>query len=380
MKNFSDRIREFQGEPVYEILAYTNESKDWFVVWREWVNGKKLCRNLEYLPVYGYKAYGKPEKHFFKPLCNTPKIMACTEYPATDFDLEPILRKYPNFKYTAAKYGSMQVKELFNILRIWLKTPEMEILLNFKLKNLAINRTFLKMPRSRQKAIVDFAIKNDGTSACLVDITGAMKFGCTIEDYRFFRQQCTHCAYKVTFDEFRSINGKGIHIYDFAMHKRHLAEYFPERVNDPYWMKFKDAKEFHRKERKVNRQIEAKKAFEKAEELRKIQEAYTKAIKKFKDWSGTFDGYEIFVPVNVQEFQKQGDVLKQCLVWNNYAKQVSEKKCLLVFMQKKGKPQATVELTPKSHEIEQFRRENNKDATPRQIKAFEAFRQKFIAA
>lgn len=380
MKNFSDRIREFRGEPVYEILAQTKESKDWFVVWREWVNGKKLCRNLDYLPVYGYKATGKPEKHFFKPWCDTPNIMACTDYTATDFDLEPILMKYPNFKYTAMKYSTMYVKELFDVLRIWLNTPEMEILLNFKLKKLAVNRTFLKMPRKKQKEIVDFAIKNDGAYACLVDITGAMKFGCTIEDYRFFRQQCTYTAYKVTFDEFQAINGKGINIYDFAMHKRHLAEYFPERVNDPYWTKFKDAKEFHRKERKVNRQIEAKKAFEKAEELRKIQEAYTKAIKKFKDWSGTFEGYEIFVPVNVQEFQKQGDVLKQCLVWNNYAKQVSEKKCLLVFMQKKGKPQATVELAPKSHEIEQFRRENNKDATPRQIKAFEAFRKRFIAA
>lgn len=380
MKNFSDRIREFRGEPVYEILAKTKESRDWFVVWREWVDGRKKCRNLEYLPVYGYKASGRPERHFFKPRCDTPNILECTSYPATDFDLEPILKKYPNFKYTAEKYGTMFVKELFNILRIWLKTPEMEILLNFKLKNLAINRTFLKMPRKRQKEIVDFALKNDATSAYLVDITGAMKYGCTPEDYRFFRQQCTHSAYKVTFDEFRSINGKGINIYDFAMHKRNLAEYFPERVNDPYWTKFKDAKEFHRKERKVNRQIEAKKAFEKAEELRKIQDAYTKAIKKVKDWSGTFDGYEIFVPKNVQEFQKQGDFLKQCLVWNNYAKQVSEKKCLIVFLQKKGRPQATVELTPKSHEIEQFRRENNKDATPRQIKAFEAFRQRFIAA
>ena len=102
MRIFIDRIREFRGEPVYEILGKTREHHEFFVMYREWLSGKKLCRNLDYRQMAGYQAYGEPEKFqlatgWFK---KTPGIVYRTPTPE---DLEPVLKRFPDFKYIAKK-------------------------------------------------------------------------------------------------------------------------------------------------------------------------------------------------------------------------------------------------------------------------------------
>lgn len=375
MKNFIGRIREFKGEPVYEILAMTKESKDFFIVYRETIDGKKYARNLLYYNVYGYKAEGKPERKLYKcTLKETPHITAAEEYTATEYDLEPILKKYPNFKYIVQKWGGMLIYDCFQILRTWLKHPEMEIMLNLGYRSLASNKSFLKMNRSRQKEIVSFARQNNIKNPSAIYVMGAIKNKCTYDEFQKYSDETRR--YKVSFQEWKDL--KGISIYDFTRYKHLLQKYFPTRLLDEYWTKFKDLKDFHRKERKAQRQADAIDKAANEEKLQVQQEAYSKAIKKFREWKGEFEGIEVYVPTDVTDFNTQADKLKQCLVWNDYAGLVIDKKIIMVFLHKKNKPIATAEFSRKNFELLQFRGLHNCDVRGKCEKALQDFQTRFM--
>ena len=84
------------------------------------------------------------------------------------------------------------------------------------------------------------------------------------------------------------------------------------------------------------------------------------------------------MPTQITEYERQAKALEQCLVWNDYPGLVIEKKAIMVFLQKKGKPWATVELNRRSKKIIQFRGHENTMATPEQRKAFEKWSTKFL--
>ena len=361
MKNFTDRIRNFRGKPVYEILTKTKESKDsFFVCYRETLDNKRTCRNLDYIYMGGYKAYGKPEKKMI-PFWNkkTPKIFALDMFSAKEEDIKPLLDMEPNFIYTFKKCGSISIADTFNLFKTWCMFPMLEILLNMGFYTLATNKNFLKLDNKRQREIVNYYLASEDKSAeeyrrfvTAEGIKGAMKHRCTYNQFKEYKRETrSHFIKEMDYKDYRKLADKNIPLYDYMWYMSHLKSEFPERLNDEYWTTFKDVDDFFSKEHKVNKQIDNRRKLEAAEARKEKKENYLKAINKYKKWDGTFNGLHIYIPKELADIENQAKALNQCLIDCDYIGQVIKKKCILAFIKKDNEPLATAELEIRNRKL-----------------------------
>lgn len=383
MKKWKDRIREFRGKIVYEILGQTKESNgSFFVVYREYMDGKKMCRNL-YRDLYKhYSAFGKPEKDMYKyDSEETPNI--CWNYPEEN-ELELLYKIEPDFKYIVKKMN-MYKQGVFKIFNHWRKHKDMELLLNMRLPRLATNQQFFKFSKEKQKEIVHFALSHTTgythpDTMKLVDILGAMKNHTEPwrhELYRLDRKP------GITYKEWEYLTKREIRIYDFFYYKKKLSNHFPERLKDPYWTTFKGFQDFLRKENKVNNEIKAIEELKESKAREEKAEKYLKTIKSMLKWNGIFENLNIYIPSTLEDFEHQADTLNQCLIANDYIKKVIEKKSIIVFIKDENKkPLATAEFSFKSKKLLQFYGdeldEENCDPTEECKHALNLYRQKFF--
>lgn len=376
MHKFTDRLTTIRGIPAYEILGCTKDHRKPFVVFREYMTGYRSCRNL-YTSIYNhYQAFGEPERLYKYERAKSPKIVL--EYANRD-ELEPIFKMYPNFQYIARKMLIFR-KDVFKVLEHWKAHPDMEILLNLKMMNLAMNKTFFRMGMERQKEIVRFAL-NSGENVeymQLCDILGAMKYHCKPLDYLNYRHEK---AKAVTYSEWIHIKEKRINMKDFSIYKQRLIDYFPERLKDPYWTKPKDDKDFIAKEKRILKECMHLDELKELAKLKEKAEAYLKAIGKRSLWNGTFNGLSVYVPTEIEDWQAQASALKQCLIRNDYIDQVTKHKCIVVFIKDKDKPIATAEFKGKEMKLSQFycNEEKRNIKPPKRARiALDMFMDKFI--
>ena len=88
------------------------------------------------------------------------------------------------------------------------------------------------------------------------------------------------------------------------------------------------------------------------EELKNVRETasklkgeYLKAVvKPMLKYNANINGYDIFIPDDIETIQKQCDVLYQCLIRNGYVEKVLMQDEILAFIWKDGKPVATAEI------------------------------------
>lgn len=357
MKHFYDQIRNFRGKPVYEILAKTKESKDFFVCYREYLDGKKTCRNLYLRSIGGYYCKGEPEKEMLPCILDhTPKISQCEIRFADEEDVKPIIKLFPDFKYIIKK-RNMFLSEVFDIARHWQKHPNMEILLNMGLPNIATNKTFFKFKESKQKEILQYYKQNchidhNGTVQ-LQDITIAMKLKKTVDEIYEYRHKCCHTK-EISYNEWKMISPLQITEWDYIRYKKRLKNHFPERFNDAYWTKFKSTFDFHTKENKTIKEVKNMLEAEDRKRREEINRKYTAAIKKKLKWDGTFIGMHVYIPKTIEDIKFQADTLNQCLIHCDYADKVIKKISTLIFIKDGDTPIATAELDNKSKKIVQF--------------------------
>lgn len=362
MRNFKDRIRTFRRKPVYEILTTTKESKDsFFVCYRETLDGKRTCRNLDYLYMAGYRAYGKPEKSFVPFWAKkTPTISALEDYTASEEDIKPLLNVYPEFIYTFRKCGGISKASAFQIFRKWSKFPKLEILLNLGLFTLAMNENFLKFDMKRQKEIINFYLEHEESEeerhfVNLNNIKGAMENNCSYKEYaNFVSDKRRHFLTKLDFPSYKKLVAKNIPLYDYMWYMNRLRSEFPERTKDTYWTTFKNVDDFFKKEHRINEQIENKIKLEATKERKKLSGKYKKTVNKFRKWDSTFNGLHIYIPQEIPDIENQANVLNQCLISCNYIKQVINKRCILAFIKKDDKPLATAEFDRETFKLGQF--------------------------
>lgn len=387
MKIFIDRIRKFRGIPVYEILGKTREHKEFFIMYREWIDGKKQCRtNLEYRNMAGYQAYGKPEP-FKKATTWFSRTPGIVYRQPTEDDLAPVLELYPDFKYIIAKKTGLLTKDVFKTLKVWLDFPKMEILLNMGFQALAMDRTFLKMKEQSQKETIRYFLEHPDSKTrkdtiALKLIRGAMKYKTTpYHYYEYVKEKRWRGG--IDFETFQWCNKKGISVPDYLHYMKNLQREFPERLKESYWTEFKDVHDFHKKQFHVNEEIRHREEMADMEARMEKEKAFIKATKKFKKWNGIFNGLEVYIPNKIEDVEKQAEVLHQCLIDSDYIESVIDKECILAFIRKDGIPLATAELNGKKWlNVEQFYGDeidrDNCDPTPECEKALDMFMNKFI--
>ena len=357
MTTFTDRIREFRGKPVYEILAKTKESKgSFFVCYRENLDGKATCRNLYFCPIGGYRAKGAPEKKLYPCTLNsTPNIGQC-ESTATEEDLEPIFKRYPDFKYIHKKMYIRRCS-VFKVLKQWIQYPKMELLLNMGLPRIAMNKTFFKLKESKQREILQYFKSHSSVeykaAITLQDITGAMKNSCSVDDMWNYHSSCYYSK-EISFKEWKMISPLDISEWDYVNYKKRLKEYFPERLEDDYWTKFKCSFDFHDKERRTIKEVQNIIEAEDRQKREEQNKKYLAAIRKKLKWDGTFNGLHVYIPANIEDIKIQAEALEQCLIACDYASKVINKESTLIFIREGNTPIATAELSNKSKKIIQF--------------------------
>ncbi len=288
-------------------------------------------------------------------------------------DKKIILRKYPDFRYVLKKMlmiyqcGWIYECKVFYTLIEWLKNPAMtETLLSLKCTDLIGNRNFLRMKPSLQKAYLKH-LRESEDGANLDEWLTMRKYKLSYEEVR--RYKCLRSSYHyyyskwINMKDFKYLNKKNItENEDLRLwgDMLKMAERLGHDINDPYWRYPKDIEERHDQlmqiidEERYRREMEYKEKH-KIERQKFIKKFYAEG-KKWRKCKVEAEGYDIFVPVEPYEVERQAKCLNQCLIACGYDKRMSNGECLLVFLRRKGEPMATAEINQQGKTV-QFRRD-----------------------
>ncbi|SEP83382.1 PcfJ-like protein [Treponema bryantii] len=367
--DYSDRLKIVKGEVVRIVTAYPKrkaESHRKLDIYREWENGDSECRNLYYNGYSGYRVafpkdvvslYNNGTCTFEQNLekwgdASTVKVFRWYSDIISEKDRAVILSKYPEFKWVLNKWKSTLAKTMI-ALRIWKEHKEVEFLLSAGFECVALNLRFWKQTEKKRKEIVNYIRTHESSKRLnLSEIQTILKYKLSEEEYAEYHHFCFIYS-KVRYDVYKylkkigQLNSRTVFLY------RDYYKMLKESTHDiksEYWLYPKDLQKKHDELREEINRIKELVAIEK---LKIKQEKYSKAVKKWLKYKMDIDGYCVYVPETVEEIKEQADVLHQCLIACDYVSDVINKKCVLVFIRKNGKPIATAQLF-KGNKIGQF--------------------------
>jgi len=313
-------------------------------------DGTQTSRNLDYCGMFGWR-FTEPGQVIKGYSCTwtakldewgnyTPSLANfCWKKPDLD-DKCTILEKYPDFKWVLAKVN-WSISNIFKALPLWKKNPRlMETLVSMDCGLLALNGSMYtaKDPWS----IVKWVSRNmDCKSMDLRDIRLIMKGydRDTVESYRGTTSKWNY----INIDEW---------IYLFNSHLgpsyyndyRRMCQKAGHDFKDPYWRYPKDLKKAHDKVMRECKRIDDLKR--KAEAEKKLND-YTETVRKFLGKTLDTGSIRVFIPKDIDTIDTHARKLHQCLMSADYVSKVVKGQCVLVFIEKAGKPYATCELKPK---------------------------------
>ena len=333
-------------------------------------DGISYCRNLYYSPLAHYTLCFPGEYNNWYYDIEAVEDYAPFKY---NFDFPSnlelsqkeekiILSSYPSFSYllTKLKNKNLYTKSyIFEVLTIWKKFPKIELLLAEGFFKVAFSKQFYKLSLNTQKSIIKLLLKqkkNYSIKECLLVLKAQKKFNLKDSEIDSFISFCQCKRFKNCFDfeTFRYLNKNNLCSYcGFSLYEDYLymLKITNRNENDPYWKFPKNLKEKHDL---LSDEIEREKELEDKEKNRIKQEKYFSVISPLLKYNNfNFEGYEIYIPKKIKDVQFQADNLHQCLISCDYVSRVINKGCVLVFIRKKGKPIATVEVK-KNNVIGQF--------------------------
>ena len=165
------------------------------------------------------------------------------------------------------------------------------------------------------------------------------------EDYKYIRKQ--HKKFKSSYNDEEHAFNELVNVYNDYIRMLYRSDH---NTKDEYWRYPSDIQAFHdrlteeeRIKEEARRIAEAK---AEAKRLRAKQAAFKRIVKKFASINGSIDGYSIFVTSDYDEWQRQADVLHQCICAAGYYQGTAEGNYTIVFIQKEGEPVATAQVFP----------------------------------
>ena len=132
-----------------------------YAVYRIDENGKEYCRALMYNMYCGYYIDEDDlKKRKWYDVYSSLDHFKLGHYDQLrsfgKTDAERICSVHPDFKYVVQKAGEMPVAKMFNILIAWKKNHNVELLVGANLDYLALNKSFAKLTKPKQKAVLNF--------------------------------------------------------------------------------------------------------------------------------------------------------------------------------------------------------------------------------
>ena len=171
------------------------------------------------------------------------------------------------------------------------------------------------------------------------------KFNCPYNQLGELRYYSSYAKENV--DKVRKIFADGYNLNEYIDYFN-LCLALGKDINDPYWGNPK--KKLRERYQILHREsIAIKNALKKEETL-----LMNNNLKSFKSSKKIINGYQIYLPKDMEDIHNQADVLHQCLITNFYYKRYAKKELCLVFIKDlKNNPVATAEITL-SNKLGQF--------------------------
>lgn len=339
-------------------------------------NGNESCRALMYSCYSGYRIDETElkDREWYNPIISLDFFKFGRYEQLRSFgktDAERICSVHPDFKYVIQKAGEMPVAKMFNILIAWKKNRNVELLVGANLDYLALNKSFVRLTKLKQKAVLNFIRVTPGADGwSLAKINFVMNKKGTPEDFdawQKFRPLSKVVDYK-WFKKYGPNRDKYILYSDYIR----MAEYCGHDMKEDYWKYPKSIKKAHDKVMKQYglvieaEEIAAKKA--------KAREAKAKE-RNFKKFAGEFCksvsmacGLVAYIPQTFGKVSDHAKALHQCLTYADYTGKMSKRDCLLVFISDvEGKSVATAEIAPNGNVVQFYAdedREKNEDMKP----------------
>ena len=138
-------------------------------------------------------------------------------------------------------------------------------------------------------------------------------------------------------DLMKYLKNKGTDIYRYKDYLS-MADKVGHNIEDEYWLFPNDVNKAHDKVMEELKNVQATATALKGDYLKAVSQAMA------DEFNATVDGYDIFIPTDMETITKQCDTLYQCLIRNNYVTKVLNQEEILVFVWKDGQPIATAEV------------------------------------
>lgn len=272
----------------------------------------------------------------------TERIGGCyPENNTSDRDIENVLKVYPNFKYIINKINRAELNNplLMDIINVYKEHPEVEGLCQLGLYRIALNKQLYKLSLVKRKQVIKFIMENHQAMnkwTTLRSIQACIKYKSDLATYEKYQRNWQ----VITFEEYLHLNKKGVPDYNRI---RLYADYLEmckklgHDLKDKYWHFPSDLDKAHAKVMEELKNVR--------ETASKLKGEYLKAVvKPMLKYNANINGYDIFIPDDIEIIQKQCDVLYQCLIRNGYVEKVLMQDEILAFIWKDGKPVATAEI------------------------------------
>ena len=356
------------------VTAYNKREDTYFDYMRIYEDGHRECRNLYLSCCGGYSvtfpgAYARSswgERNSIGRYiqeewneCNYAYIGHESRANDHSEDINLILRKYPEFIYTLKKwrgkyyYLTRDLNKIFEASQIWIKHKEVEFMLGSGLDNLVFSVGFWKLTEKKRKELVKRAIQSVFfKSLTLRQLQNVVKYDMSLEefkDYENFKRKSYGAV--VSVDTYRYLQKKKLLNYDSCnmyIDYRKMAKSAGHNLKEDYWNHPKNLENAHSK---VLAEVNAIEAVKEAQRLAQLRidnpDEFCKLDKiaeKLSVFNFLIGDYEILVTSDLNEWQRQADVLHQCIIRCAYYKKVARGEEILVFIKKSGLPIATAEI------------------------------------
>lgn len=378
--NFTDRF-EIEGNKLVRIVTAVwngrRKGSGCMDVFKEYVDGKCNVRNLAVSHYgLGYLVYNheKPEE-WDEPWLDCRALKTYHTTTISERDKKAVVDIYPGFRWMLDKIGhdghEPNVSEVYDYLKAWLLWPECERLLNAGFRKLCLSKSFAKAPFMEQRKVVDFCVANNAGDWTLDKVRTMIRCRCNEEEYEVMKK--CHC--NIGLAKYFIRQEERIKKWDLSDVKRIYADYkkmaedVGHDMEEDYWKYPKDIKKAHDK---VIKELNNKRAAEKAEKFAE----YTTAVKKWIGKEVYKYGLKVYVPETYADFDRHATELHQCLVYMDYIAKCARGECLLVFLKDKKGSVATAEIVP-SGKVVQFRGIHNDNVGKREEKALDAWIHEF---
>lgn len=349
---YYDRIEMLRGKLTRIVTANWKEKR--LDVYRRDEDGCERVRNLYRCMMGGYGVAFPGEKihrnwpdiqkldPWSEPSMN---IRSLASNRPSRFEESIIVEKYPNFKYVLQKC-ELTINEIIRVLPIWKSHPEVELLLSAGYKRIAFSKSFYKLTPKNKKALINILRINaeNGYDYSVQDVLVMHKSKIEHNDLLKYKSFSRRYGSGFSYKEYLFLRNREQHTIDQYRDYKSMLKKTSHSIHDDYWHYPKNIARAHGK---VMREIERTRLMKDAEEMKKRQDEYSRAVKKLlKKRLVTRSGISVYVPEDIADIQKQAKALNQCLITSDYIGKVIQRKCVLVFIRDGKKPMATAELLP----------------------------------